>query len=87
MKYFFLFILIVITTNCSNKPKQVYWCGDHPCVNKKEREQFFKKNMIVEVRNFEESKKYLKVKSKQSKNKLNLMKRKNLKKIKKLLMI
>ena len=30
--------------------KKVYWCGDHPCINKKEREAYFKKTMIVEVK-------------------------------------
>jgi len=30
--------------------KGVYWCGDHPCVNKKEREAYFKKTMVVEIR-------------------------------------
>ena len=29
----------------------VYWCGDHPCINKKEKEEYFKKTMTVEVRN------------------------------------
>ena len=30
--------------------KGVYWCGDHPCINKKEREAYFKKTMVVEIR-------------------------------------
>jgi len=44
---FFVFFLII---NCSNN-KMVYWCGDHPCINKKEKEEYFKKTMTVEVRN------------------------------------
>jgi len=35
--------------SCNSK-KGVYWCGDHPCINKKERESYFKKTMIVEIR-------------------------------------
>ena len=35
---------------CSNN-KSVYWCGDHPCINKKEKEAYFKKTMIVEIKN------------------------------------
>ena len=34
----------------------VYWCGDHPCINKKEKEAYFKKNMIVEKRNLKKEK-------------------------------
>jgi len=30
--------------------KQVYWCGDHACINKKEKKAYFEKNMIVEKR-------------------------------------
>jgi len=43
---FFLFF------GCANN-KEVYWCGDHPCIDKKEREAYFKKNMIVEVKNLD----------------------------------
>ena len=35
--------------SCTNN-KSVYWCGDHPCINNKEKEAYFKKTMIVEVR-------------------------------------
>ena len=30
--------------------KGVYWCGDHSCINKKEKEAYFKKTMIVEIK-------------------------------------
>ena len=30
--------------------KGVYWCGDHSCKNKKEKEAYFKKTMIVEIK-------------------------------------
>ena len=42
----FSFFLIV---GCGSS-NTVYWCGDHQCINKKEREAYFKKTMIVEVR-------------------------------------
>ena len=44
--YFFIFLLFV---NCSGN-KKVYWCGDHPCINNKEKEAYFKKTMTVEIR-------------------------------------
>ena len=47
-KLIFIFFFIFITS-CSNT-KKVYWCGDHECINKKEKETYFKKTMIVEVR-------------------------------------
>ena len=58
-------LLILITTlliGCTNS-NQVYWCGDHPCVNKKEREDFFKENMVIEVKRLsdEEKKQYSEV--------------------------
>jgi len=46
--YLFLFILFFII-NCAPS-NSVYWCGDHPCINKKEKEAYFKKTMIVEVK-------------------------------------
>ena len=44
----FLFILFMIISCTSNK--NVYWCGDHPCINKKEKEAYFKKTMIIEIK-------------------------------------
>jgi len=46
--YLFLFIFFFIIGCAGNK--SVYWCGDHPCINKKEKEAYFKKTMIVEIR-------------------------------------
>ena len=45
---FFLFILFMIISCSSNKV--VYWCGDHPCINKKEKKAYFKKNKIEEMK-------------------------------------
>ena len=49
MKNFFYLSLFILLIGCSPK-SGVYWCGDHPCINKKEKEAYFKKNMIVELR-------------------------------------
>ena len=50
MKILFILLVSFIIVNCSYN-KGVYWCGDHPCINKKEKEAYFKKNMVVEIRN------------------------------------
>ena len=46
--YLFLCVFFLIFS-CTNN-KSVYWCGDHPCINNKEKEAYFKKTMIVEVK-------------------------------------
>ena len=46
---FFLFIIFLFLFGCSNKVTQVYICGDHPCVNKKERKEYFDNNISIEV--------------------------------------
>ena len=50
MKNLFFLFMLFLTISCSTN-KNVYWCGDHPCINKKEREAYFKKTMIVEIKN------------------------------------
>ena len=49
MRNLFLPFLLLMIISCSNN-KGVYWCGDHPCINKKEKEAYFKKTMIVEIK-------------------------------------
>ena len=49
MKYFFLFTVFFLIVNC-NSNKSVYWCGEHACINKSEKEAYYKKTMIVEER-------------------------------------
>ena len=49
MRQLFIFFSLLLIASCTNT-KAVYWCGDHPCINKKEREAYFKKTLIVEVR-------------------------------------
>ena len=46
-KAYFIFLFFVIA--CVNN-KGVYWCGDHPCMNDKEKQAYFKKTMTVEVK-------------------------------------
>ena len=46
--YLFFFSLFFVFSCASNN--SVYWCGDHACINKKEKEAYFKKTMIVEVK-------------------------------------
>ena len=36
--------------------KKVYWCGDHPCANKKEKQAFFLKTGVVELKNLKKIK-------------------------------
>ena len=52
MKNLLYLIILFIFTSCSTY-KETYWCGDHPCINKKEKEAYFKKTMIVEIKNLE----------------------------------
>ena len=47
MKIFFFISFLFLLNSCTNN-KTVYWCGDHACINKKEKEAYFKKTMIVE---------------------------------------
>ena len=49
MRNILLFIVILFLLSCS-KPKTVLICGDHVCVNKKEAQQFFEKNLTLEVK-------------------------------------
>ena len=55
MKILVFLFLFIILTSCSNN-NSVYWCGDHACINKAEQEEYFKKTMIVEVRELKETK-------------------------------
>ena len=50
MKYFFFIVLIFFVFSCA-KNKEVYWCGDHACINNKEKKSYFKKTMTVEIKN------------------------------------
>lgn len=49
MRKILLIFSIFLIQNCT-KPKTVLICGDHICVNKKEAEQYFEKNLSIEVK-------------------------------------
>mgnify|MGYP001174791275 CR=1 FL=1 len=66
MKYLILSIFALLLFACS-EGKKVYWCGDHACINKKEKEAYFKKTMIVEIRE-------LNAKTKNDKSELDIIK-------------
>ena len=50
MKICLLLFIFLMFISCNNN-KSVFWCGDHPCINKKEKQAYFKKTMIVEKKN------------------------------------
>ena len=49
MKYILVFLFSFLISSCTNN-KTVYWCGDHACINDAEKEKYFKKTMVVEVK-------------------------------------
>ena len=49
MRFFLIFFAFLILQSFG-KPKAVLICGDHICVNKAEAEQFFEKNLSIEVK-------------------------------------
>ena len=55
MKYLLLPFFFLILQNCS-KPKTVYICGDHVCINKAEAKQYFEDNLTLEVKVIDEKK-------------------------------
>jgi len=66
MKYLILLIFSLLVFACSNG-KRVYWCGDHACINNKEKEAYFKKT-IVEIRELSKQ-------NKKSKSELEIIKK------------
>jgi len=49
MKQMFCILVFFLIFGCSST-KQTFWCGDHACTNKKEKEAYFNKTMIVEIK-------------------------------------
>ena len=49
MKNLALVLFIFFVFSCTNN-KTVFWCGDHACINKKEKEAYFKKTMTMEIK-------------------------------------
>ena len=56
MKILFFLSILVILNGCS-KPKTVFICGDHVCINKTEAEQYFEENLSLEVKVIDKKKK------------------------------
>ncbi len=49
MKIILTIMFFLSLVSCS-KPKTVFICGDHICVNKSEAEQYFEENLSIEVK-------------------------------------
>ena len=54
MKYFII-LLFIILLSCTNK-KEVNWCGDHACINNKEKKAYFEKTLITEIKDLTKQK-------------------------------
>ncbi len=50
IKKIFIILAIISLSNCSTKPKTIFICGDRACVNKDEAEQYFERNLSIEVK-------------------------------------
>ena len=81
MRFLLIFFMIFFVTECS-KEKLVYWCGDHACVNEKERVTYFEKTMTIEMRKANDNTKKDKEKAKEIKEKLKAEKKYKTKKAK-----
>ena len=46
-KIYLLFFILLIS--CSSGISRIYICGDHPCKNKKEVDDYFANNISLEV--------------------------------------
>ena len=55
MKNISFLVVFLLLVSCSNN-KAIYWCGDHPCINKKERKAYFRETMIVEMKQIDKKK-------------------------------
>ena len=49
MKNITLIFVFFLSVSCT-KPKTVFICGDHICVNKTEAQQYFEENLTLEVK-------------------------------------
>ena len=55
MKLLLIFFILLLS-NCS-KPKTVFICGDHICINKSEANAYFEENLTIEVQVISKNKK------------------------------
>jgi len=51
--YSFIFLLLI---SC-NTVKKDYVCGDHPCIDKKEFNEYISKNITIEIKSQKKKKK------------------------------
>ena len=56
MKFILIISFLFLIFSCS-KPKSVFICGDHICINKDEAKQYFEENLALEVKVLEKNKK------------------------------
>ena len=54
MKYFII-LLFILLLSCTNK-NEVDWCGDHACINNKEKKAYFEKTLITEIKDLTKQK-------------------------------
>ena len=47
MKYIYVFFFLILIS-CSAS-RNSYVCGDRPCIDKKEFNEYFAKNLIIEI--------------------------------------
>ena len=66
MRNLFLIFVFLLFASCGGT-KTVHWCGDHQCVNEKERKAYFAKTMIIEIREIDSKDKKLKEEKKEQK--------------------
>ena len=57
----FIFTLFLLTLLSCNTAKKEYVCGDHTCVNKKEFNEFFSKNLTIEIKSQKKKTKKIKI--------------------------
>ena len=50
MRFYYLLIVLIFMYSCTSKPKSVFICGDHECINKAEANQYFEDNLSIEVK-------------------------------------
>ena len=62
MKKYLFYLIFFLIIGCANN-KVVYWCGDHPCINKKKKKTYFKKKMIFKNKRKKKIKKTLRLKN------------------------
>jgi hypothetical protein len=49
MRFIFLFFFLFFLS-CNSLQKKVYICGDRPCIDKKEFNEYFSKNLVIEIK-------------------------------------